>query len=504
MSESAIADPDEATLNPALSSFWLAPARNRVLYGGRLSSKSWDAAGVAIALANEMTIRVMCTRQFQNRIDESVYALLKVQIERFGLKSRFNIMQNKITCPETGSEFLFYGRSRNIAEIKGTESVDIHWAEECELMTLEEWRFIDPTLRGEASQHWLIFNPKLVTDYVYRRFVTNPPADTIVRKINYDENPFLSSTALKLVESAKLEDYDEYLHVYEGQPLMDDDTVIIKRSWIVASIDAHIKLGFKPSGRKMLGFDIADGGPDKCATMFAHGSVVTYAHMWKASEDELLQSCTTAWNEARELGSEITYDSIGVGASAGAKFGELNEKIDDRRTRVRYQKFNAGGAVFKPDTKYTEHVLNKDMFSNIKAQAWWILADRFKNTFNAVTKGHEYDPDDMISLDAGLPHIQMLIDELSTPKREFNKNGQVKVESKEDLKKRDVPSPNLADALVMCFAPIQRKMEVSADVVLALAHGRPAMAAGSKEEPKPGITVKSSIVESFKNMGRTR
>lgn len=486
----------EATLNPCLQDFWFTPARNRVLYGGRMSSKSWDAAGVAIALANELTIRVMCTRQFQSRIDESVYTLLKIQIERFGLSDRFKIYNNRIECPATGSEFLFYGRSRNIAEIKGTESVDIHWAEECELMSLEEWRIIDPTLRGEESQHWLIFNPKLITDFVYRRFVTSPPADTIVRKINYNENPFLSATAKKLIEKAKEEDYDEYLHVYEGEPLQDDDTVIIKRSWILASIDAHIKLGFEPVGRKMVGFDIADGGKDKCAAIYAHGSVVLGCDMWKASEDELLKSCTRTWTMARELGADITYDSIGVGASAGAKFGELNSAVDDRRTWTKYQRFNAGGAVFKPDAKYSEHVLNKDMFSNIKAQAWWILADRFKATFNAVMKGHDYEVEDLISLDANLPHIQLLIDELSTPKREFNKNGQVKVESKDDLKKRNIPSPNLADALVMCFAPIQPKMEISKETVLALSHGRPIVA--------HSIGVKRNIVEAFKDMGKTR
>ena len=488
---------NEATLNPVLQDFWFTPARNRVLYGGRMSSKSWDAAGVAIALANELTIRVMCTRQFQSRIDESVYTLLKIQIERFGLSDRFKIYNNRIECPATGSEFLFYGRSRNIAEIKGTESVDIHWAEECELMSLEEWRIIDPTLRGEESQHWLIFNPKLVTDFVYRRFVTNPPADTIVRKINYNENPFLSATAKKLIDKAKEEDYDEYLHVYEGEPLQDDDTVIIKRSWILASIDAHLKLGFEPVGRKMVGFDVADGGKDKCAAIYAHGSVVLGCDMWKASEDELLKSCTRTWTMAREVGAEITYDSIGVGASAGAKFGELNSSIDDRRTGTRYQKFNAGGAVYKPDAKYSEHVLNKDMFSNIKAQAWWILADRFKATFNAVMKGHDYEVEDVISLDANLPHIQLLIDELSTPKREFNKNGQVKVESKDDLKKRDIPSPNLADALVMVYAPVQPKMEISKDTVLALSHGRPISVAHN-------TGVKRNIVEAFKNMGKTR
>ncbi len=65
----------------------MAPARNRVLYGGRASSKSWDAAGVAIAIANNCGAKFLCTRQFQNRIEDSVYTLLIAQIERFGLRT---------------------------------------------------------------------------------------------------------------------------------------------------------------------------------------------------------------------------------------------------------------------------------------------------------------------------------------------------------------------------------------------------------------------------------
>ena len=97
------------TLNPALRDFWLTPARNRVLYGGRSSSKSWDAAGFAVYLATQCNIRVLCARQFQNKIAESVYTLLKIQISRFGLANQFAITENTIRHKVTGAEFMFYG-----------------------------------------------------------------------------------------------------------------------------------------------------------------------------------------------------------------------------------------------------------------------------------------------------------------------------------------------------------------------------------------------------------
>jgi phage terminase large subunit len=457
-------NPANPTLNPALREFWSKPARNRVLYGGRSSSKSWDAAGFVIFLADNYKIRVVCARQFQNRIAESVYTLLKIQIERFGLQARFKVLENSITNLATGAEFLFYGLWRSIDEVKSLESVDILWLEEAHNLLETQWKILEPTIRKEGSQVWVIFNPKLATDFSYKRFVVNPPPNTVVRKINYDENPFLSGTMLKIIEAANAEDIDEFNHVYLGEPQQDDDGVIIKRSWILASIDAHKTLGMAAAGRKRIGFDIADSGADKCATVYAHGSIVSWADMWKAAEDELLKSCTRVYHSAREREASITYDSIGVGASAGAKFGEINAALTDAK-RVSYSKFNAGGAIYRPESLYTAQTKNKDMFSNIKAQAWWLLADRFRNTFNAVRNGEKFKDDELISLGSDLPHLEMLIDELSTPKRDYDQNGRVKVESKKDLSKREVASPNLADSLVMAFAPGAEPMAINPDLL---------------------------------------
>ena len=443
---------DKPTLNPALKDFWAKPARNRVLYGGRSSSKSWDAAGFAIFLACNYKIRVLCARQFQNKIAESVYTLLKIQIQRFGLSNDFEVTRDSIKHVSTGSEFLFYGLWRHIDEIKSLESIDICWIEEAHGLTQTQWDILEPTLRGEGSQFWIIFNPKYVTDFVYRRFVTNTPPDTIKRKINYTENPFLSNTILKVIEAKKQEDEDEFNHIYGGEPLQDDDSVIIKRSWINASIDAHKALGIEPTGKSRIGFDIADDGADKCATVLARGSLAITLDEWKASEDELLKSATKAHLLAQETDAEIYYDSIGVGAFAGALFIELN----NNGISINHHKFNAGGKVAYPDRTIDDEnpnsPLNKDYYLNLKAQAWWHVANRFRNTYNAVEKGHKFDEGDMIFISSDCPDVDGLTDELSTPRRDFDTGGKVKVESKKDLAKRDVASPNKADAFVMAFA----------------------------------------------------
>lgn len=458
-----------ATLNPALRDFWTQPARNRVLYGGRASSKSWDAAGFATFLADNYRLRILCVRQFQNKIEESVYTLLKTQIERFRLRRRFRVLETKIEHRRTGTEFLFYGLWRHIDEIKSLEGIDILWIEEAHNLTEAQWKILEATIRKQGSQIWIVFNPRLASDFVYKRFVVNPPPDTVKRLINYDENPFLSETMLRVIAAAKAEDEDEFAHIYLGVPKDDDDSVIIKRSWIMAAIDAHKTLSIDPKGRKRVGFDVADSGDDKCAWVFAHGLAALGAHEWKAGEDELLKSCTRVWTEARARGAEITYDSIGVGASSGAKFNELN--VGQRPARgIVHTKFNAGGAVWKPEAIYSHGTKNEDMFSNIKAQAWWLVADRFRNTFNAVRQGQKFKDEELISIASDLPHLEKLIDELSTPKRDYDQLGRVKVESKKDLAKPNrvggpVPSPNLADAFVMAFAPGQSPMNISSDAM---------------------------------------
>ena len=89
----------------------------------------------------------------------------------------------------------------------------------------------------------------------------------------------------------------------------------------------------------------------------------------------------------------------------------------------------------------------------MKAQAWWLVADRFKNTYNAIRNGQKFGDDEMLFIDSAMPNLQQLIDELATPMRDYDNAGRVKVESKKDLAKREIPSPNLADAFIMANLP---------------------------------------------------
>lgn len=442
-------------LNPALRSFWSARKPYKRLKGGRFSSKTQDAAGMAAYISRNYKVKFLCIRQFQNRIADSVYTVIKEKIEQAGWEDEFTIGKSSIEHNTTGSSFLFYGMARNINDIKGTEGVDICWIEEAEGLTAEQWEVIDPTIRKEGSETWILYNPKYTTDFVETGLPLLLGDDCITQHINYPQNPFLSNTAKAKAERMRLVDYERYEHIYLGVPLSDQDSVIIKRSWLNACIDAHLKIDGMMDGAAKVGYDVADDGDDKNATTLSKGSVILNTEEWQGLEDKLQESTIKAWKMAQENGAELIYDSIGVGAGVGSKANELNEA---NSVNIKHNGFNAGGKVANPDSFYDveARIKNRDHFCNVKAQAWWLFADRVRNTYEAVTKGKNYPVDEMISFSSDCKNLEALLIELSTPRKSFDGNGRVKVESKIDMKKRGVKSPNIADSCIMCYAPLTR------------------------------------------------
>ena len=125
----------------------------------------------------------------------------------------------------------------------------------------------------------------------------------------------------------------------------------------------------------------------------------------------------------------------------------------DLEFEVKSESFNSGGKVVNPNKSYELGVSNKDYFANAKGQMWKVVADRILMTYNAVTKGAKFKEDEIISISSECDFIEELITELSTPRKDYDTAGRFKVESKKDLLKRGINSPNIADAFVMCFAP---------------------------------------------------
>ena len=437
-------------------------ARYKVLYGGRGSGKSYFLAELAVEVSRRIGTVILCAREFQGSLDDSVYQLLIETIDRLGYTDEFDILKSTITHKGTGAKFVFYGIKNNVTKIKSIQGVGVCWVEEAEAVTKNSWDVLIPSIRGDKNAEiWISFNPKNILDDTYQRFIVHPPKDSIVLKANYDINPHFADTPLLAdMLECKERDEDLYRHIWLGEPVADSELAIIKPSWIEAAIDAHEKLGFSAAGRRILGFDVADEGDDANATVLRHGSVVTDMRQWRGQD--VIYSADKVYLYAQEQNIDrIVYDNIGVGAGVKAQFRRKNGKVQTLG-------FNAGGAVYKPDAKYTDDKKNRDMFANIKAQAWWMVRDRFYKTWRAVHHGDSYPEDQLISLSGSLHELDYLTAELSRPQVDYDQNGRVKAESKKDMKKRGIPSPNRADALVMAFAPVQGGLNINPKILSGL------------------------------------
>ncbi len=198
--------------------FFDVPARNRVAYGGRGSSKSWTFAQMLIIRSMERKRRILCARELQKSIKDSSHKLLADTIDRLGVGKEFEIGEAFIRHKPTGSDFIFKGLKHNADEIKSTEGIDICWVEEAHRISSKSMTLLIPTIRDPGSEIWFSFNPEDEDDEVFQRFViNNPPARSVVYHVNWDDNPWFT----KELEEERLYDLEnkpkEYAHIWDGK-----------------------------------------------------------------------------------------------------------------------------------------------------------------------------------------------------------------------------------------------------------------------------------------------
>jgi phage terminase large subunit len=187
-------------------------------YGGRGGAKSWQFARALVLRSLMRKRRILCTREFQSSIADSVYKILEDQIVTLGLEKYFRFTQTNIKAI-TGSDFIFKGLHHNVREIKSTEGVDICWVEEAQVVSKDSWEVLDPTIRKEGAQIWVSMNTGVVDDPMYQFFVVNTPPGALVRKVGWQDNPYFPATLDKKRRHMGLVDPDAYENVWEGEPL---------------------------------------------------------------------------------------------------------------------------------------------------------------------------------------------------------------------------------------------------------------------------------------------
>ena len=190
--------------------------RYKIYYGGRGGAKSWSLARALLVMGIQRPIRILCAREIQKTIKDSVHQLLCDQIELLGLGRYYEILQTEIKSTN-GGRISFTGLKHNTKEsLKSHEGVDICWVEEADKVSASSWKILKPTIRKEGSQIWISYNPELEEDTTHQEFVINPPGNSIVVKVGWRDNPWFPAVLEEERLELKSRNIDEYLHVWEG------------------------------------------------------------------------------------------------------------------------------------------------------------------------------------------------------------------------------------------------------------------------------------------------
>lgn len=233
------------------------------------------------------------------------------------------------------------------------------------------------------------------------------------------------------------------------------DGIIIPSEWVKSAIDAHIKIKIPETGPWVSALDVADGGGDTNAQANRKGVVLRFLDEWGARDTA--ETARRALGNVEGIGAvEVQYDCVGVGSGVKAEANNLKDQ-DKMPKGVRLIPWNAGAAPQNPKSRVNEgdkdSPLNEDFYTNLKAQGWWELRNRFYRTHRAITENAEYDPDTLISIDSSLPKLRQLEKELSQATASRGARMKLVVNKTPEGTK----SPNLADAVMMAYWPIETK-----------------------------------------------
>lgn len=234
--------------------------------------------------------------------------------------------------------------------------------------------------------------------------------------------------------------------------------MIIPSAWIQSAIDAHIKLGIEPTGKRLGALDVADEGIDKNAFISGKGILVDACEECSGKGADIYQTVVKAINLASDYGcSEVLYDADGIGAGCRGDSRQVNEERKLAGLNpVTFSAYKGSSGVLNPDKVLMKdasgrNITNKDFFQNFKSQSWWHLRTLFLNTYRAVN-GMKYDPDEIISLSSKMSSLSRLTSELCQPTYTKNSAGKIVV----DKKPNGAKSPNCAYGLVILKSPEKR------------------------------------------------
>lgn len=215
------------------------PYRVKTLIGGRGSGKSETVGRKLLMDGIEEGQNIVCGREFQNSIKESVHSMLAYLIEDMRIRREYDVLNTEIRG-KNGTQFSFVGLARNIDAIRSMHNIKKFWVEEAHSLSQRSLDIIFPTVRAPHSELYFTMNPELEEDPAYQYLVVNPPPNSLVIKANYYDNPFFPEVLRAEMEAMKEKDHGKYLHIWEGQPLAAVAGAVFEKEMRKAQDDKRI------------------------------------------------------------------------------------------------------------------------------------------------------------------------------------------------------------------------------------------------------------------------
>jgi phage terminase large subunit len=220
-------------------------ARYRAAYGGRGSGKSHSFAQALVLKGAERPLRILCAREIQKSIKDSVKRLIDDKIEACGLGGFYQSTETEIRG-KNGTLFLFAGLRTNPESVKSTEGIDVAWVEEANTVSQRSLDLLVPTVRKPGSELWFTWNPRHDTDPVDAMFRKEPPPNALVRQVNWNDNPWFPDVLRQELEWDRSRDPEKYAHVWGGEYLLNSEARVF-RNWRVEAFetpsDAEFRFG---------------------------------------------------------------------------------------------------------------------------------------------------------------------------------------------------------------------------------------------------------------------
>lgn len=263
------------------------PWRHYGYYGGRSSGKSTTISLLLLVKAMEKPLRILCCREIQNTIADSVHKLMSDLISHYEFGG-WTVTENTIRY-RNGSQIIFKGVHNNTQSIKSTEGIDICFVEEAQSISQESIDVLIPTIRKEGSFFVWCWNPLTEHDAVWDTIASKPDDRTYVKMVNSEDiEELLSPEIIHEREKMKVDNPDMYAHVWLGQPLTSKTGTVFGKQIAQAEIEGRIgSVPYDASAGTYTAIDLGIGDSTAIWWFQMVGQEIHFIDHYESSGEEL-------------------------------------------------------------------------------------------------------------------------------------------------------------------------------------------------------------------------